>query len=115
MSKDFTEIETDTFVYWLGKNAKGNDEIIRKANHNDICFHLDNISSAHLILKVNDTFTVDKHILLHCAQILKETKSSIAYQKVNICYTQISNLKRTKKLGEVTFKNQSMVFKVKKV
>ena len=115
MSK-YIEIEIEGYVCLIGRNAKGNDQIVRQASQKDIWFHIDNLSSPHLIIKMSDKLFPPKETLIECAVILKSYKKSISeFQKVNIIYTLVSNIKLTKVLGQVEFKRNSEVYKLKRI
>ena len=38
---------------WLGKNAKSNDELLRKASKNDLWFHAADVSGSHVLARTN--------------------------------------------------------------
>ena len=38
---------------WLGKNAKSNDELLRKAGKNDLWFHAADVSGSHVLARTN--------------------------------------------------------------
>lgn len=38
---------------WLGKNAKSNDELLRKASKNDLWFHAADVSGSHVLARIN--------------------------------------------------------------
>lgn len=113
---NYIEIEIEDYICFIGRNAKGNDQILRSASQKDLWFHLDNISSPHLILKMSEKIFPSKEILLECAIILKSYKNSISeFQKVNVIYTLVSNIKLTKVLGQVEFKCNTKVSKLKRI
>ena len=49
-------ISDKEITYLIGKNAQDNFDIIDQSNENDIWFHAENISSCHVILKINENY-----------------------------------------------------------
>jgi len=97
--KDIIEIEDKQYDIYIGKNANGNEEIIKNCHPNSLWFHIDNISSAHVILESKGD-DIPKRFLIQIANILLETKHNRP-NNVNVIYTQVKNVKLTKKLGTV--------------
>ena len=97
------EIEDKRYNILIGKNAKGNEEIIKLSNQNDTWFHIDNISSPHIILQ-NNGDTLSKRSLNFIATMFQEYKNNLPY-KYNVIYTQIKNVKLTSTLGSVNLSN----------
>ncbi|KAK1808318.1 hypothetical protein LTR12_017333 [Friedmanniomyces endolithicus] len=104
-------IDPSAFIY-LGK-----DKDITK----DIWFHVDNLSSAHIYLRLPPPHSPDQwknipeELLTDCAQLTKA--NSIEGNKkdnVTVIYTPWSNLKKSGSMatGQVGFKDQKMVRRV---
>ena len=108
--KQFQRIINDNEVvnYILGQNAQDNHDIIDNADVNDWWFHLSDLPSAHCIVEKSEI--EDNDILFAYELILKNSKYK-NYKKLEICYTQIKNIKKTKKPGEVKFINMNEVKK----
>jgi predicted ribosome quality control (RQC) complex YloA/Tae2 family protein len=96
---DTIEIEDRIYDIYIGKNAKGNEEIIKKCHPESLWFHLNNISSAHIILESKGD-DIPKRFINQVASILFNTKTNIPY-KSNVIYTQVKNVKLTNTLGTV--------------
>lgn len=96
---DIFNIDDKHYDLYIGKNAKGNEEIIKACHPESLWFHINNISSAHIILdsKGDD---IPKRFLIQIANILLETKNNRP-NNVNVIYTQVKNVKLTKQLGTV--------------
>lgn len=95
--------------YKIGKNAQDNHRLFDEAEDDDIWFHLNDYSSAHMWVK-NKKFS--KQELYRLGLVLK-TKSK--YSKVNglnIIYTTKKNLKKTEKLGELEIIGKVQYLKV---
>ena len=43
-------IEKEGTIYWIGKNAQDNWDIIKKSEQNWMWFHLDKFSSSYIII-----------------------------------------------------------------
>lgn len=92
--------------------------MIKWGHDNDVWFHVDNLSSAHVYLRLPEDWTWDnipEEILRDCAQLTKA--NSIQGNKqdnVTIIYTPWKNLHKTKgmEMGQVGFKRDKDVKKV---
>jgi predicted ribosome quality control (RQC) complex YloA/Tae2 family protein len=87
----------------IGRNALGNEFIIKNGNENDLWFHLENESSPHLVLERNEYITTEV-IRKVGIEIYKYKKS-----KDNIIYTKITNVKCTKIPGSVITKQTKVL------
>ena len=90
----------------VGKNAKGNDEIIKIAKNEckeHIWFHFDNLSGPHIILCTNGDI-IDKKNIKEIAKLLFLYKSK-APKNTNVIYTEIKNVLLTKTIGMVNTNN----------
>lgn len=96
---DTFDIDDKLYDLYIGKNAKGNEEIIKKCHPESLWFHINNISSAHIILESKGD-DIPKRCLIQIAKILLETKNNRP-NNVNVVYTQVKNVKLTKQLGTV--------------
>jgi len=114
------KIETFTFpnikfpiTYFIGKNAYDNFKIIDISNPNDLWFHINNISSCHVIANISEPeyeFLTKKQLLtiikkgaLLCKQNTSKVKEE---KKIEIIYTQVKNLvKIPQEEGSVLTKN----------
>ena len=96
------EYNGDTYEIHCGRNAKGNDELLTSSSAHDVWFHVEGMSSAHVILvnKRNETLRkIPKQVIKRAACICK---SSIkASGKVTIIYTQCKNVEKTDVIGMV--------------
>ena len=107
-SSTSTEHEEETINFILGQNAKDNHAIIDIADENDWWFHLSDLPSAHCIIEKNEI--EDDDIIFAYNLIIKNNKNKNKKNLV-ICYTQIKNIKKTRTLGEVKFKNINLLYK----
>jgi len=94
------------------------EDLIAHGWTQDVWFHVDNLSSAHIYLRMRDNETWDgipQELLTDCAQLTKA--NSIEGNKkdnVTVIYTPWSNLKKTggMAMGQVGFKDNKLVRRV---
>ncbi|KAL5783259.1 hypothetical protein ACOSP7_008288 [Xanthoceras sorbifolium] len=107
--------EAGDYTIFMGLDKYENEELIRYGFPEDIWFHVDKMSSAHVYLRLHKGQTIDdisEGVLEDCAQLVKA--NSIQGNKVNnidVVYTPWSNLKKTASMdvGQVGFHNSKMV------
>ncbi|KAF9525524.1 cytoplasmic protein [Crepidotus variabilis] len=105
-------------IIYMGRDKVENEELIKYAWPQDIWFHVDKLSSAHVYLRMNEGVEWDnipKELLTDCAQLVKA--NSIEGNKkdnLTIIYTPADNLKKTGDMavGQVSFHNDKKVKKV---
>ncbi|KAI5669329.1 hypothetical protein M9H77_19182 [Catharanthus roseus] len=103
------------YTIFMGLDKYENEELIKYGFPEDIWFHVDKMSSAHVYLRLNKGQTIDnipEGVLEDCAQLVKA--NSIQGNKVNnvdVVYTPWQNLKKTPSMdvGQVGFHNSKMV------
>ncbi|KAM3074233.1 hypothetical protein ACMFMG_002943 [Clarireedia jacksonii] len=99
------------FIY-AGKDKFENEDLIKYGLEEDVWFHVDKLSSAHIYLRMNEGDSwesIPEALLMDCAQLTKA--NSIEGNKkdnVTVIYTPWSNLKKdgSMAVGQVSFKNQ---------
>ena len=88
------------YTVWVGVNAKDNWNIIQQSEPDDLWFHVDNVPSAHVILRHRGQYT-DK-IVTRCAQICRESVKKISVKSTfTVISTQVGNLTLGEALGSV--------------
>ncbi|XP_050425531.1 coiled-coil domain-containing protein 25 [Adelges cooleyi] len=100
-----------------GADSNENDELIDNMLPEDVWFHVEDLSSAHVYLRLKEKQTLDdipEKLLEDACQLVKA--NSIKGCKMNevvVIYTMWSNLKKISgmKSGEVSFNNPSAVRK----
>ncbi|KAF8993498.1 hypothetical protein BDQ17DRAFT_1331667 [Cyathus striatus] len=105
-------------IIYMGKDKVENEELIRYYWPQDIWFHVDKLSSAHVYLRMPDGMAWDaipEALLVDCAQLVKA--NSIEGNKkdnLTIIYTPGDNLKKTGDMavGQVSFHNDKKVKRV---
>ncbi|KAI1008164.1 hypothetical protein K3495_g75 [Podosphaera aphanis] len=103
---------------YAGKDKVENEELIRYGLDEDVWFHVDKLSSAHIYLRMQQGQTWDtlpEPLLIDCAQLTKA--NSIEGNKkdnITVIYTPWSNLKKdgSMAVGQVGFKDPRQVKRV---
>lgn len=99
-----TGMEYDLYI---GENKYENDKIIKMSDQNDLWFHLEKFSSAHIVLKSRGDDIPRKYI--------KEIGAKFSYnkkglpKKYNVMYTEIKHVKLTENPGEVIVKKYNKI------
>ncbi|KAE8136144.1 hypothetical protein BDV38DRAFT_250037 [Aspergillus pseudotamarii] len=110
-------VEPSAFIY-VGKDKFENENLIKYGLEKDVWFHVDNLSSAHVYLRLRDGESWDnipQPLLEDCAQLTKA--NSIEGNKkdnITVIYTPWSNLMKDGSMatGQVSFHNPKLVRKV---
>ncbi|OJJ49518.1 hypothetical protein ASPZODRAFT_127989 [Penicilliopsis zonata CBS 506.65] len=105
------------YIY-VGKDKFENEDLIKYGLEQDVWFHVDNLSSAHVYLRLRDGESwesIPEKLLEDCAQLTKA--NSIEGNKkdnITVIYTPWSNLMKDGSMatGQVSFHNNKMVRKV---
>ncbi|CAD6236763.1 unnamed protein product [Miscanthus lutarioriparius] len=103
------------YTIYMGADKNENEELIKYGLPEDVWFHVDKVSSAHVYLRLKKGETIDtisEGLLEDCAQLVKA--HSIQGKKMNnveVIYTPWSNLKKSPSMdvGQVGFYNPRMV------
>ena len=108
-------------VIYMGKDKFENEDLIKYAWAEDIWFHVDDLSSAHVYLrfpapgtkhKPVPIDTIPPELVAECCQLVKANSiEGCKKHSVSIVYTPASNLKKTAqmKTGQVGFKDKKVV------
>lgn len=108
-SETFVLDDGEKIVFHIGQNAKDNFQIIDNSEPDDIWFHIKDISSCHIVAQISkyyDTESMQTIIELGSALCKQNTrKLNSLKSRVDVIYTEIKNVKKTKTLGQVETKN----------
>ena len=104
-------LEENNCKYYVGHNAKQNDQITFKlGKKGDIWFHANDVPGAHILLKKIEGDITKENILTgaRLAALNSYAKNS---SKVAVDYTDVSNVKRIPNggLGQVSYTNQHTI------
>ncbi|KAF8349386.1 cytoplasmic protein [Amanita rubescens] len=103
---------------YMGRDKHENEDLIKYAWPQDIWFHVDKLSSAHVYLRMPESMiweNIPEALLTDCAQLVKA--NSIEGNKkdnLSIIYTPADNLKKTGDMavGQVSFHNDKRCIEV---
>jgi predicted ribosome quality control (RQC) complex YloA/Tae2 family protein len=112
MKEEIIDFDGMQVLYYIGTNAEDNFNVIGKGDPNDLWFHVNGISSCHVVMKHADM--VDKKttrmLIKKGALLCKQHTRKLASQKnVEIIYTQIKNVAKTPIAGCVMTKNTNTI------
>lgn len=96
-------------IFRIGKNAKGNHEIIDLALENDMWFHIEGLPSCHVIASIPDNTKELKSIIKKGALLCKQNSKYISQKNLPISYTLIKNVKKTEVVGSVLITNHKTI------
>lgn len=83
-----------TYKIECGENGKENWELIKKSKQNDIWFHVENNSSTHVVLHINDKKTqIHKGVIKYCGELTKQGSKYRHNKNISIMFTEIKNVK----------------------
>ncbi|GBG84801.1 hypothetical protein CBR_g39177 [Chara braunii] len=107
--------EAGDFTIYMGLDKFENEELIKYGLPEDVWFHVDKLSSAHVYLRLRKGQTIEDispEVLEDCAQLVKA--NSIQGNKINnvdVVYTPWANLKKTAAMdvGQVGFHSSKAV------
>lgn len=105
----FYKTRDPSYHVYVGKDKHENELLIKYGWDDDVWFHVDKLSSAHVYLRLKDGETIDsipEGVLEDCAQLVKH--NSIEGNKIGnvaVVYTYWNNLKKTGDMdvGQVSF------------
>ncbi|KAH9932765.1 cytoplasmic protein [Epithele typhae] len=105
-------------MIYMGKDKFENEDLIKYAWPQDVWFHVDKLSSAHVYLRMPEGMTWDtipEPLLIDCAQLVKA--NSIEGNKkddITIIWTPGDNLKKSGDMavGQVSFHNDKKVKRI---
>ncbi|PPQ78748.1 hypothetical protein CVT25_010751 [Psilocybe cyanescens] len=112
-----TAVNPPALIY-MGRDKVENEELIKYAWPQDIWFHVDKLSSAHVYIRMSEDMTwesMPEALLTDCAQLVKA--NSIEGNKkdnITVIFTPADNLKKTGDMavGQVSFHNDKKVMHV---
>lgn len=97
--KESIFINDKNYDIFIGKNANGNEEIIKMCDKESLWFHFDDISSCHIILE-NKGYNISKEYIRKVGNMLYLYKRNVP-KYTRIIYTKVKNVKLTDEIGTV--------------
>jgi len=117
----FFKISDPNYLIYMGIDKYENEDLIKFGWPEDIWFHVDNLSSAHVYLRLKKGETINDipaDVLEECCQLVKQNSiQGCKESAVDIVYTPWANLKKTAGMeaGQVMYHNENAVKVVKNV
>ena len=103
--KESIIINDKEYTIFIGKNALGNEEIIKMCDKESIWFHFDDISSCHIILESKGD-KISKEYIKKIGHMLYFYKKNVP-KYTRVIYTKVKNIKLTDDIGTVIPLNYS--------
>mmetsp|Transcript_16388 Transcript_16388/g.24040 ORF Transcript_16388/g.24040 Transcript_16388/m.24040 type:complete len:218 (-) Transcript_16388:135-788(-) len=97
------------YTIYMGKDKYENEDLIKYGLPEDVWFHVDDLSSAHVYLRMKPGMALDdigEDVLLECSSLVKANSiQGCKKSSVYIVYTRWKNLKKTSQMadGQVGF------------
>lgn len=115
----FKSTADPTALIYMGKDKHENEYLIKYAQHHDIWFHVDNLSSAHVYLRtekpISDYSELSQEVIAECAQLTKANSiEGCKRAMVGLNYTWATNLLKRADMqtGAVSYKDSKKVAKI---
>ncbi|VDK43273.1 unnamed protein product [Taenia asiatica] len=109
------ELVSPPYLIYMGADKHENDQLIRWGWPEDVWFHVDKMSSAHVYLRLREGETWDdipEAVIQDCAQLCKQNSILGCKQNdVTVVYTMWENLRKAPNMdvGQVGFHNERNV------
>ncbi|XP_062889465.1 coiled-coil domain-containing protein 25 [Mobula hypostoma] len=110
-----SNVASSPYTIYMGKDKYENEDLIKYGWPEDVWFHVDKLSSAHVYLRLYKGQVIDsipKEVLIDCAQLVKANSiQGCKMNNINVVYTPWSNLKKTGDMdvGQIGFHKQKDV------
>ncbi|XP_078068796.1 coiled-coil domain-containing protein 25 isoform X1 [Mustelus asterias] len=110
-----SNVVSSPYTIYMGKDKYENEDLIKYGWPEDVWFHVDKLSSAHVYLRLYKGQAIDgipKEVLIDCAQLVKANSiQGCKMNNINVVYTSWSNLKKTGDMdvGQIGFHRQKEV------
>lgn len=104
-------IDENKTVYWLGKNAQDNWDIIKAAENKWLWFHLDKFPSGHVIICKNSDIVTNDEINYASKLCITNSKYKLL-SNIGVVYCEINNLSIGEEVGSVYFNSNRKTNKI---
>jgi len=107
----YVEPLKQSFVYWIGQNAQDNFDLIEKSDPEYFWFHVNDSSSAHIVVSIPENFNKkeQRYLIKKGAELAKQHSSRKSDKDVTIVYTKIKNVTRMDIIGTVNIVNPKYI------
>lgn len=109
----------DGYVIYMGADKYENEDLIKYGLPEDMWFHVDDMSSAHVYLRLKKDQRLEdvpESTIMECAQLVKANSiEGCKLSAVNVIYTRWRNLHKTADMdvGAIGFHNRANVKKMR--
>lgn len=109
---------SDGHVVYMGRDKFENEDLIKYGIPEDIWFHVDELSSAHVYLRLDEGQKLDElpeATITECAQLVKANSiEGCKLKEVEVVYTRWKNLHKTSSMevGAIGFHDRSKIRKM---
>jgi predicted ribosome quality control (RQC) complex YloA/Tae2 family protein len=103
----------NTILFYIGKYANDNSDVVRNGDNEDLWFHAEDCSSCHVVAMMPDKCTKkEKHQIIKSGALLckKYTNKLRSIKNVPIVYTKLRNLVHTSTPGLVQHTNGNIIY-----
>jgi predicted ribosome quality control (RQC) complex YloA/Tae2 family protein len=102
VAKPYKEMQFQGYEIWIGKNAKGNDEMLKLASRNDMWLHARGVTGSHVIVRFK-TKTWPEEVLQYAAVLAAKNSKAQHQSIVPVIASERKYVSKGKKLapGEV--------------
>jgi len=104
-------VDENKTIYWLGKNAQDNWDIIKKSHNNWLWFHLDKFPSGHVIICKISNLITNEEIIFASKLCISNSKYKLM-KNLGVVYCEINNLNLGKDIGSVFYNSNRKVNKI---
>jgi len=105
------EIINENTIYWVGRNAQDNWDIIKESNKNWTWIHLDKFPSGHVIICKDSNTVNNDEIIYGCNLCISYSKYKNQIN-LSLVYCLVSNLILGEDIGSVYFKSNKKTTKI---
>ena len=96
------EIHYEHYTIRCGQNSSENDLLISQSHQDDLWFHLDKMSSPHVVIsKKQHDYVITNDDIYTAANMVKDNSKARYFNKIYVISTNIKKLKKTGVKGEV--------------
>lgn len=116
MQKDsvpFHTFEVEGYAVWIGKNARNNDLLVRRAHKEDVWLHARGVPGSHVLIRMGNTKTMPpKHIIQKAAAYAAFNSKAAGAELVPVIFTKSKYVRKPRKAapGAVVAEREQVVF-----
>ncbi len=89
------ELEIGGFKVWVGRSARENDALVRRASPHDLWLHARGVPGAHVLIRTGGR-EVPEEVLTRAAELAAWYSKARGERRVEVSYTEARNLRKPK-------------------